>query len=60
MSQRPALRVMLVRDGSLLDDGAMKELGALAAEHGAQVLVERVGKDAGGMGVVIVDGEVEQ
>lgn len=59
MAQKPTLRLMLVRDGSLLDDAAMKDLAALAAEHGAQVLVERVGNDAGGMGVVIVDGEVE-
>lgn len=60
MAQNPELKLMLVRDGSLLDGAAMTELAALAAEHGAQVIVERVGTDAGGMGVVIKDGEVAQ
>lgn len=60
MAQQPALKILMVREGSLLDDAAMRDLTAIAAEHGAQVLVERVGKSADGMGVVIEDGEVAQ
>lgn len=58
MAQNPALKILMVREGSLLDDAAMQDLMTIAAEHGAQVLVERVGKSADGMGVVIQDGEV--
>ena len=58
LAQNPALRLMLVRDGSLLDAAALEHLARVAAEHGAQVLVERVGTDAMGLGVVIEDGEV--
>jgi energy-coupling factor transporter ATP-binding protein EcfA2 len=52
----PGIKVLLVRDGSLLDDDHLKLLGELAAEHEGQLLVERVGdKDPGA--VIISDGE---
>jgi DNA repair exonuclease SbcCD ATPase subunit len=51
------LRVMLVRDGSLLDSRSMRHLAELAEQHGLQVWIEVVGK--GGVGVVIEDGQVE-
>ena len=57
LASHPDLRVLLVREGSLLDDGAMKQLAALAKEHDAQLWIERVGdSDAGA--VVIEDGAV--
>lgn len=40
----PDLKVFLVRDGSLMDDASMKMLAEIAAEHDAQVWVERVGE----------------
>lgn len=53
----PTLRVMLVRDGSLLDDDSMRLLAELAEQYDAQVWVERVGDgDAGA--VIIEDGLV--
>lgn len=57
LAMNPKIRVMLVRDGSLLDSDAMADLARIAEEHNAQVWVERV-SDAGGVGVVIEDGEV--
>lgn len=57
LAQHPQLRVMLVRDGSLLDDESLRLLAEVAAEHDAQVWVERVGAGAE-CSVVIEDGEV--
>lgn len=58
LAQRPKLRLMLVRDGSLLDSDAMKELSTIAEEMDAQIIVERVGSSVEGVGVVIEDGSV--
>ncbi len=58
IAMNPKLRVMLVRDGSLLDGDSLAVLEGMAKEHGAQVWLERV--DATGkVGVVIEDGEVK-
>ena len=53
------LKVLLVRDGALLDDGKLQLVGEMAAEAGAQVWVEVVG-DRDGATVIIEDGEVKQ
>lgn len=55
----PKLRVMLVRDGSLLDEQSLQLLGELAVKHDLQCWVERVsrGKECS---VIIENGEVEQ
>lgn len=53
----PKLRVLLVRDGSLLDDDSLALLRDLADTHQAQVWLERVGHGAE-VSVVIEDGEV--
>ncbi len=55
----PTLRVMTVKDGSLLDEKSMSQLRELAAEHNLQVWVEVVtsGPDAR-CAVIIEDGEV--
>lgn len=50
------VRVMAVRDGSLLDDAAMDEVGRWAREHDYQIVVEVVGTGHGG--IVIEDGLV--
>lgn len=53
----PKVKVMLVREGSRLDDDGMRLLAELAEQTGSQVWVERVGtKDPSA--VVIEDGEV--
>lgn len=58
-AMNPKLRVIRVRDGSLLDDDAMKALEQMATERDLQIWVERVGeKISGQFGVVIRDGSV--
>lgn len=59
MSLNPDLRVILIRDGSLLDADNMKVVEDLAVENDFQVFIERVGT-ADGVGVVIEDGQVQK
>lgn len=57
MASAPKLRVMLVRDGSLLDDEGEKILAELAAENDFQLWVEAV-DTSGKVGIVLEAGEV--
>lgn len=59
MALNPKLRVIRVRDGSLLDEGGMKLLAQLAQEHDCQVWIERV-TDESAVGFVIEDGQLKQ
>lgn len=54
----PTLRVLLIRDGSLLDDDSMKVLAKMAEDSKVQVWLERVSVDAT-TSVVIEDGHVK-
>lgn len=56
MALNPSLKVLLIRDGSLLDEDSLAALLKQADAAGCQLWVERVGR--GGVGVVIEDGEV--
>lgn len=53
----PKLRVVLVRDGSLLDADGLKIVAEWAERENMQTFMERV-TDGTGVGVVIEDGEV--
>lgn len=55
----PQLRVLLVRDGSLLDEDNLALLQSMADEHDVQIWIERVGKGQE-VSVVIEDGSVEE
>lgn len=55
----PALKVCLIRDGSLLDDKNLALVAQIAAEKGAQVWLERVGHGEE-VSVVIEDGQVSE
>jgi DNA repair exonuclease SbcCD ATPase subunit len=58
LALNPKLKVLLIRDGSLLDEKALVAVGELAEQNGAQVWLERVGSgDA--VGVLIEDGAVK-
>ena len=57
MRGNPKLKVILIRDGSLLDSESMKVLAEMAAEHGFQVWIERV-DESGTVGFYIEAGEV--
>lgn len=56
MAGNPKLRVMLVRDGSLLDEEGQALLAAMAEEHDFQFWVESVG--SGEVGIILQDGAV--
>ncbi len=58
IAANPRLRVMLVRDGSLLDDESLAALEKMAEDSGAQVWIERVGK-GDECSIIIEDGCVE-
>lgn len=58
LALNPKLRVLLVRDGSLLDDKSRALLLQLAQEHDAQVWLEQVGTQ-GDVSVIIEDGMVK-
>jgi len=54
----PTIRVMLIYDGSLLDDNTMAELETLARDNGSQIWIERVSNDET-VKVVLVPAEEE-
>ena len=58
LALNPQLRVLLIRDGSLLDDDSMKMVAKMAAKADAQVWIERVEID-GQVSVVIEDGAIK-
>lgn len=58
MAMNPELRVICIRDASLLDEESFATIEAMAVEHDYQIWYEVVG-DHGEVGVVIEDGLVE-
>jgi len=59
LAAHPDLSVMLIRDGSRLDDESLAHVGRLAASQGAQLWIEAVGED-GPATVVIEHGAVKE
>lgn len=57
MAENPTLKVLRVKDGSLLDEETLKQLYAEVTEADYQLWIERVG-DNGDVGIVIEDGHV--
>ncbi len=57
MALNPKLRVVRIRDGSLLDSDAMLLLAEMAEKHDMQVWIERV-DSSGKIGFVLEDGHV--
>lgn len=58
LAMNPTLKVLLIRDGSLLDQDNLRMVAEMAAEADAQVWVERVGEGEE-VSVVIEDGAVK-
>lgn len=58
MASNPKLRVVRVRDGSLLDEDGMRVLAEMADQSDVQVWIERV-DGSGKVGFVIEDGSVK-
>lgn len=59
MAENPKLRVILLKDASLLDAQSMEYIRQRAEAEGYQVWAERVASD-GAVGFVIEDGELKQ
>lgn len=59
LAGNPTLRVMLIRDGSLLDSDSLKIVAEMAAEKDSQIWIEKV-SDGSNVGVVIEDGCVKE
>lgn len=57
MAANPKLKVVLIKDGSLLDDVSLALIAEMAEANGYQVLLEKVGTD-GSVGVLLENGEV--
>lgn len=57
MAANPQVRVVLIREGSLLDEDGLRLVAGMAAEKGYQVWVEKVDSSRA-LGVVIEDGTV--
>jgi hypothetical protein len=57
MALNPKLRIMRIKDGSLLDDESMQMIDAMATEHEFQVFIEIV-DTSGKIGVYLIDGEI--
>ncbi|MHC4407292.1 MAG: AAA family ATPase [Planctomycetota bacterium] len=60
LAGKPQCRVILIRDGSLLDESNLQALHDIATEHDAQVFLERVADSASPSAVFIEDGEVAE
>lgn len=59
MAENPKLRVILLKDASLLDAQSMEYIRTRAEAEGYQIWAERVASD-GAVGFVIEDGELKQ
>lgn len=57
MALNPKLRVLTIKDGSLLDESSLALLEEMAEEHDFQVWLERVDTSAS-VGITMVDGSV--
>jgi hypothetical protein len=58
LALNPKIRVLLVRNGECLDTDSMNTLAKLAAQHDAQLWIERMTEAKDGATVMIEDGEV--
>ena len=59
MALNPTLKVIRVRDGSLLDDKAMETLATMADENEYQIWIERV-DSSGQIGFVLENGHIKE
>ena len=57
MAANPKLKVIRIKDGSLLDDASLKTIQEMAGDREYQVWIERV-ETTGKVGIVMEDGEV--
>jgi hypothetical protein len=58
MSQNPNLKIVIVREGALMNSSNLKVLSELAAERGFQVWMEVMRESPGTEGLHIIDGQI--
>lgn len=58
MSQNPTLKIIMIRDGALLNTSNLAMISSLAAERGVQVWIEKFQESASDVGLHIVDGAI--
>ena len=58
LAMNPKLRVLLIRDGSLLDKNNLRLVAEMAEKADAHVWIERVSEDGQGCSVLIEDGHI--
>lgn len=59
MAANPKLKIIRIKDGSLLDDDSLKMIQAMAGEHEYQIWCEMV-NTTGKVGIFMEDGEVRE
>lgn len=59
MAANPSLRVLMIRDGSLMDDDTMQVVRELAEQHDFQVWIERVSSTGEGCSIIVTEGVAE-
>jgi DNA repair exonuclease SbcCD ATPase subunit len=60
IAQNPKLKMIIIRNGSMLDNKSMKVVSDIADERGYQVIVEKVSEEADTDSIHIVEGKVTQ
>lgn len=60
IAANPVMKIMLIHDGSLLDDESMAIVAQMANDHNCQVWLEKVSSDAGECSVIIEDGMIQE
>lgn len=58
MAANPKLKVVFIRNGSLLDEDGLRLVAEMADQQGVQVWIERVASD-GKVGIVLEDGRIK-
>ena len=58
MSQNPTLKIVLVREGALMNRANLQMMADLARERGYQLWIEKFQEEPGSKGVHIVDGAI--
>ena len=58
MSQNPGLKIIIIREGALMNSANLTMLSELAAENGFQLWIEKFQEQKGESGLHIVDGAI--
>lgn len=58
MSQNPGLKIIIIREGALMNTANLAMISKLAADRGFQLWIEKFQEEASGVGFHIVDGAI--